>query len=141
MSPEKFAANRIGWEKLCLPQIEIWHQPTGSCLNWQKKVVWTHLTPSALVLLVKAEAHPTVVRHLLAAVDQHMDVIRVVKGLGLAPDDGEGGGDVGRPRGVRELHLVAVDGVAQQLGIHARHPALDVELADKPEYWMIHSLC
>ena len=102
-------------------------------LELAKKVEWTHLTPSALVLLVKAEAHPTVVRHLLAAVDQHMDVIRVVKGLGLAPDDGEGGGDVGRPRGVRELHLVAVDGVAQQLGIHARHPALDVELADKPE--------
>ena len=122
-----------------MPQIEIWHQPTRSCLNWQKKVEWTHLTPSALVLLVKAEAHPTVVRHLLAAVDQHMDVIRVVKGLGLAPDDGEGGGDVGRPRCVRELHLVAVDGVAQQLGIHACHPALDVELADKPEYQIILS--
>ena len=102
-------------------------------LELAKKVEWTHLTPSALVLLVKAEAHPTVVRHLLAAVDQHMDVIRVVKGLGLAPDDGEGGGDVGRPRGVRELHLVAVDGVAQQLSIHACHPTLNVELADKPE--------
>ena len=61
-----------------------------------------------------------------------MDVVRVVQGLALAPDHGEGGGDVGRPGGVGELHLVAVDGVAQQLGVHAGHPALDVELADEP---------
>ena len=61
-----------------------------------------------------------------------MDVVRVVQGLALAPDHSEGGGDVGRPRGVGELHLVTVDGVAQQLGVHARHPALDVELADEP---------
>ena len=60
-----------------------------------------------------------------------MDVVRVVQRLRLAPDDGEGGCDVGRPRRVRELHLVAVDGVAQQLRIHTRHPALDVELAHK----------
>ena len=62
-----------------------------------------------------------------------MDVVRVVQGLPLAPDDGKGGGDVGRPGGVGELHLVAVDGVAQQLGVHAGHPALDVELTHKPE--------
>ena len=61
-----------------------------------------------------------------------MDVVRVVQGLALAPDHGEGGGDVGRPGGVGELHLVAVDGVAQQLGVDAGHAALDVELADEP---------
>ena len=62
-----------------------------------------------------------------------MDVVRIIQRLGLAPDDGEGGGDVGRPRRVGELHLIAVDGVAQQLSIHTGNPALDVELTDKPE--------
>ena len=57
----------------------------------------------------------------------------VVQGLALAPDDGEGGGDVGGPRGVGELHLVTVDGVTQQLGIHTRHSALYVELAHEPD--------
>jgi hypothetical protein len=45
-----------------------------------------YLTPAALVLLVKAEAHATVVGHLLAAVDQHVNVVRVVQWLRLAPD-------------------------------------------------------
>ena len=36
------------------------------------------------------------------------------------------------PGGVGELHLVTVDRVAQQLGVHTGHPPLDVELADKP---------
>ena len=63
-----------------------------------------------------------------------MDVVWVVQGLALAPDHREGGGHVGGPRGVGELHLVTVDGVAQQLGVDAGHPALDVELAHKPEY-------
>ena len=68
-----------------------------------------------------------------------MDVLRVVQGLRLAPDDGDGGGDVGRPRRVAELHLVAVDGVVNQLGIHTCHPTLNVELANKPEYQMVRS--
>ena len=91
-----------------------------------------NLAPATLILLIEAEALPAVVGHLLALVDHHVDVLRVVQGLRLAPYDGDGGGDVGRPRRVAELHLVAVDGVAQQLGVHAGHPALDVELADKP---------
>ena len=62
-----------------------------------------------------------------------MDIVRVVKGLRLVPDDGERGSGRRRLWIVRELHLVAVDGVVQQLCIHARHIALDVELADKPE--------
>ena len=93
----------------------------------------TNLTPTTLIFLVQAEAHPAVVGHLLAPVDQHVDVVRIVQRLRLAPDDCEGGRDVGRPGRVGELHLVAVDGVAQQLSIHARHPTLNVELADKPE--------
>ena len=93
---------------------------------------WYYLTPTTLVLLTQTETLPAVGGHLLAPVDQHVNVVRIVQRLRLAPDDGEGGSDVGRPRRVGELHLVAVDGVAQQLGIHARHPALDVELADKP---------
>ena len=101
------------------------------------KVGQTNLTPSTLVFLVKAETHPAVVGHLLAPVDQHVNVVWIVQRLRLAPDDGEGGGDVGRPRRVGELHLVAVDGVAQQLSIDTGHPALDVELADKPEHQMV----
>ena len=84
-----------------------------------------------MVLLVQAETSAAVGGHLLAPVDQHVDVVRVVQRLALAPDNGEGGGDVGRPGGVGELHLVTVDGVAQQLGVDTRHPALDVELADE----------
>ena len=92
-----------------------------------------YLTPTTLVLLLQTETLPTVVCHLLAPVDQHVDVVRVVQGLPLAPDDGKGGGDVGRPGGVGELHLVAVDGVGQELGVHTRHPTLDVELTHKPD--------
>ena len=98
------------------------------------KVEQTNLTPATLVLLVEAETHPAVIGHLLAPVDQHVNVVRIVQRLRLAPDDGKGGGDVGCPRRVGELHLVAVDGVTQQLSIHTGHPALNVELADKPEH-------
>jgi hypothetical protein len=45
-----------------------------------------YLAPAALVFLVKAETHAAVVGHLLAAVDQHVDVVRVVQRLRLAPD-------------------------------------------------------
>ena len=129
----------LGEKKTCVcPKLKFCTDSTD-LLNRDKKVGETNLAPSTLIFLVEAEAHPAVVGHLLAPVDQHVDVVRVVKGLRLAPDDGKGGGDVGRPRGVRELHLVAVDGVAQQLGIHARHPALDVELTDKPRYQIILS--
>ena len=122
----------LGEKKTCVcPKLKFCTDSTD-LLNRDKKVGETNLAPSTLIFLVEAEAHPAVVGHLLAPVDQHVDVVRVVKRLRLAPDDGKGGGDVGRPRGVRELHLVAVDGVAQQLGVHAGHPALDVELADEP---------
>ena len=91
-----------------------------------------YLAPAALVLLVQAEAHAAVVRHLLAAVDQHVDVVRVVQRLALAPDHREGRRHVGGAAGVGELHLVAVDRVREQLSVDARHPTLDVELADEP---------
>ena len=52
----------------------------------------------------------------------------------MAPDDGDGGGDVGGPRCVAELRLVAVDVVLYQLGIHCCHSTLNVELANEPEY-------
>ena len=92
-----------------------------------------YLAPAALILLVKAEAHSAVVGHLLASVDQHVDVVRVVQGLALAPDHREGRGHVGGSRGVGELHLVAVDRVREQLGVDTRHPALDVKLTHEPE--------
>ena len=88
-----------------------------------------YLAPAALVLLVQAEAHAAVVRHLLAAVDQHVDVVRVVQRLALAPDHREGRRHVGGATGVGELHLVAVDRVREQLRVDAGHPTLDVELA------------
>ena len=91
-----------------------------------------YLAPAALIFRVQTETHPAVVGHLLAPVDQHVDVVRVVQRLALAPDHGEGGGHVGRPRGVGELHLVAVDRVGEQLGIDTRHPSLDVELTHEP---------
>ena len=103
------------------------------------KVEQTNLTPATLVFLVEAETHPAVIGHLLAPVDQHVNVVRIVQRLRLAPDDGEGGGDVGRPRRVGELHLVAVDGVTQQLSIHTGHPTLYVELADKPEHQIVNA--
>ena len=92
-----------------------------------------YLAPAALILLVQAETHPAVGGHLLAPVDQDVDVVGVVQGLALTPDHREGGGHVGGAGGVGELHLVAVDGVGQQLGVHTRHPTLDVELTHKPD--------
>ena len=92
-----------------------------------------YLTPAALILAVQTEAHAAVVGHLLAPVDQHVDVVRVVQGLALAPDHGKRGRHVGRPRRVGELHLVTVDCVAKQLSVDTRHPTLDVELANEPE--------
>ena len=98
-----------------------------------------YLAPAALILLVQAETHPAVGGHLLAPVDQDVDVVGVVQGLALTPDHREGGGHVGGAGGVGELHLVAVDGVGQQLGVHTRHPTLDVELTHKPEPNKINS--
>ena len=72
------------------------------------KVGQTNLTPSTLVFLVKAETHPAVVGHLLAPVDQHVNVVWIVQRLRLAPDDGEGGGDVWRPRR-RHVHDGGLD--------------------------------
>ena len=50
-----------------------------------------NLAPSTVILLVNAQAALTIVRHVLALVDNHMDIVRVVKGLRLVPDDGERG--------------------------------------------------
>ena len=82
-------------------------------------------------------AHLTVAGHLLALVNQNVELFLVVQRLRLAPDDGKGGGDVGPPRREGELHLVAVDGVPQQLSIYTRHTTLNVELAHKSEYHMV----
>ena len=103
------------------------------------KKINANLAPATLILLIEAVAPLTVVGHLLALVKQHMELFWVVQRLRLVPDDGEGGGGVGRPRGVGELHLVAVDGhgVLHQLGIHTCHPTLNVELAHKSEYHMV----
>lgn len=60
-----------------------------------------------------------------------MDVVGIVERFGSAPDDGERGRDVGRSRRVGELHVVAVDDVAEELGADVSHPALNVELADE----------
>jgi hypothetical protein len=49
-------------------------------------LVDNYLAPAALVFLVKAETHAAVVGHLLAPVDQHVNVVRVVQGLRLTPD-------------------------------------------------------
>ena len=92
-----------------------------------------YLAPAALILLVQAETHPAVGGHLLAPVDQDVDVVGVVQGLALTPDHREGGGHVGGAGGVGELHLVAVDRVGEQLGVDARNPSLDVELTHEPE--------
>ena len=62
-----------------------------------------------------------------------MDVVGVVQRLTLTPDHGEGRGHVGRPRGVGELHLVAVDRVGEKLGVNTGHPSLDVKLTHEPE--------
>ena len=62
-----------------------------------------------------------------------MDVLWIVEGLWHVPDDSQGGGDVGEPWRVGELHLVALDGVVHQLGVHTGHPTLNVELAHKSE--------
>ena len=56
-----------------------------------------YLTPTTLVLLLQTETLPTVVGHLLAPVDQHVDVVWVVQRLTLSPDYGERGSDVGGP--------------------------------------------
>ena len=56
-----------------------------------------YLAPAALVLLVQAETSAAVGGHLLAPVDQHVDVVWVVQRLTLPPDYGERGSDVGGP--------------------------------------------
>ena len=101
------------------------------------KVMKANLTPSALIFLIQAVACFAAACHLLALVDHHMKVFWVVQRLRPVPDDGKGGGHVGRPRRVGELHLVAVEGVLQTLGIHTRHPTLNVELAHKSECHMV----
>ena len=54
-----------------------------------------YLAPTTLVFLIQTETRPTIVGHLLATVDQDVDVVRVVQRLGLAPDDSKGCCDVG----------------------------------------------
>ena len=57
----------------------------------------TNLTPSTVVLLVNTQAALTIVRHSLALVDHNMDIVRVVQGLRLVPDDGERSSDLWPP--------------------------------------------
>lgn len=60
-----------------------------------------------------------------------MNVVRVVQGFGPAPDDRERRCNIRRPGCVRELHRVAVDGVAQQLGVDTGDSSFDIKLANK----------
>ena len=55
-----------------------------------------YLAPAALILLVQTETHPTIVGHLLAAVNQNVNVIWIVEGLRPTPDDSECCTDVWR---------------------------------------------
>ena len=89
------------------------------------------MTPSAHVFIGECKAKSTIVGHFAAPVDENVDVVGIVEGFRSAPDDGERGGDVGSPGRVRELHVIAVDDVAEQLGAHVGHAALDVELTNE----------
>ena len=60
-----------------------------------------------------------------------MNIVWVIKRFGATPNDRKRGSYVWCSRRVRELHRVTVDGVCQQLGVHTRHAALDVELTHK----------
>ena len=53
------------------------------------------LAPSAVEFLRQGQALAAVGGHLLALVDQDVDVLRVVQRLHPLPDHGEGGGDIG----------------------------------------------
>merc|ERR1719474_2635158 len=90
------------------------------------------LTPATLEFFIQAEAHATTVSHLIALVDQHVDVVGVVQGLALAPDHGKGGRHVGSPGGVGELHFVTKDCVAQKLSIDTGHTTFNVKLTNEP---------
>lgn len=61
-----------------------------------------------------------------------MNIIRIVQGLGAAPDDGKGGRQLRRFGRVREIHGITVDGIAEQLRVDAGHPTFDVELTHEP---------
>lgn len=89
------------------------------------------MAPSTEVFVSEGEAKTAIVGHLLAAVDEDVDVIGIVERFGPAPNDGESGRDVGGPRRIRKLHVVTVDCVAQKLSTDVRHTALDIELAHK----------
>ena len=89
------------------------------------------MAPSAEVLVGQRETQSAIVGHFAAPVDEDVDVVGIVERFGSAPDDGERGGDVGRSGRVGELHVVAVDDVAEQLGANVRHPPFHIELADE----------
>ena len=89
------------------------------------------LAPSAKIFISQCEAESAIVGHFSASVNEDVNVVRIVQRFGSAPDDGERGRDVGSPRRIRKLHVVAVNNVAQQLGPHVRHAAFDVELANE----------
>ena len=92
----------------CLPGLPSLHQYMNNSFQQihrkKTKKINANLAPATLILLIEAVAPLTVVGHLLALVKQHMELFRVVQRPPLVPDDGEGGGGVGRPRGVGELH-------------------------------------
>jgi hypothetical protein len=60
-----------------------------------------------------------------------MNIVWIVQRLGPAPNDRKRGRQVGRPRRIDKLHVVAVDRVAEQLGVDASHPTFNVELANE----------
>lgn len=89
------------------------------------------LTPSAEIFVGQGQAESAIVGHFPAPVNENVDVVGVVERFGSAPNDGEGGRYVGRPRRISKLHVVTVNDVAQQLGTDVRHASFDVELADE----------
>lgn len=94
---------------------------SGELRNGKRGLLVGSLTPSAKVLGVEGETEAAVVGHLLAAVDEDVDVIGIIQWLRSAPDDGKHGRLVGRRRQVSELHVVTVDGVTQKVRFHVRH--------------------
>ena len=59
------------------------------------------------------------------------DVLDFVDGFRLAPQDGQRCGDVGRFRGIRKFHVVAVNHITDQFSPHFCPSALNVEFADE----------
>lgn len=90
------------------------------------------LTPSAVVLGRQGQAHSAVVSHVATPVYYQMDVVWIIQRFRATPDHREWHGDVGCPRCVRKLGLLAINRVREEPCVHDRHTALYVELTDEP---------